>query len=215
MPFSTGLTYKKRTRGGSVLTAVARQTTKCLPQQFLKFGEPPQSMIWEFGGARNTARRKQTFQKSFQNIRDLIRGDAEKSVLSHDQVIYRVVIAANDIQCRGYKVSAIYGSVSVPMKRKGSTEAHFENYINYTVVYRKYRPGEKRAGLVRKISRTAPTVSLSRLENTCLRITNKMERQGRDVISRVMLSDIASSEKILNDEDGYMMGRTRITIFYT
>lgn len=215
MPFSKGLTYKQQKLGGSVLTAVARQTKKCLPQKFLEYGEPPQSMIWEFGSARNTEKRKQTFQKAFYNIRDLIRGDAERSVLTHDQIIYRVVIAANEIQCKGYKVTAIYGSVSTPMKRKGSTEAHFENHINYTVVYRKYKPSEKRAGLVRKISRTAPTVSRPRLENTCLRITNKMERQGRDVISRVMLSDIASSEKILTDEGGYMMGRTRIIIFYT
>ena len=218
MPFSTGHTHKLHRHGGNaLLSAVARKTKKkiCSPQQFLRFNEPPQSMIWEFGSARNVQKRKKMFQNAFDNVRDLMHGHAEKSVLSHDQIIHRVLIAANDIQCDGYKVTSIYGSVSVPMKRKGSTKSHFENYINYTVVYRKYKPNETRAKLVRKITRTAPTVSLSRLENTCLRLTNNMERQGRNIISRVMLSDIASAEKILTDPDEYMMGRTRITIFYT
>lgn len=211
MVFSTANTQKRRrsqTKRGVL------HTSRCAPQQFLGRNEPIQSMIWEFGNTRSPKQRKRSFRNTFNSIRNLVQSNAEKSVLSHDQIIYRVVRQANVIQCAGYKVTAVYGSVSIPMKRKGATEDIYENYINYTIVYRKYKKNEKRAKMVRKISRSAPTVSLSRLETNCLNITNNMERQGREVISRVMLSDIGMQDKTLVDNGDYMMGRTRITIFY-
>ena len=205
MVFSTPKTRKRSTI----------RTVRCAPQQFLGRGEPRQSMIWEFGNTRNVEQRKRSFSNAFSDMQNLMRGHAEKSVLTHDQIIFRVVRQANIIQCAGYKVTAVYGSVSMPMKPKGaSKETHFENYINYTIVYSKYKKNEKRAQMVRKVSRSGPTVNSSRLETNCIHLTNRMEDQHREIISRMMLSDISSQEKIMANDGDYMMGRTRITIFY-
>lgn len=210
MVFSSTKTQKRQqARDKGIL-----HTTRCAPQQFLGRNEPIQSMIWEFGNTKSKEQRKRSFRNVFQDMRNLMHTHAEKSVLSHDQIIYRIVRQANIIQCAGYKVTAVYGSVSTPMKHKGGPEDIYENYINYTIVYRKYKKNEKRAKMVRKISRSAPTVSLSRLETNCNNIINNMERQEREVISRVMLSDIGAQDKTLVDKGDYMMGRSRITIFY-
>jgi hypothetical protein len=211
MVFSTSKTKRNSANGKKNVI----RTMRCAPQQFLGRNEPVQSMIWEFGNVRTVEQRKQSFRSAFSDMQNLMRGHAEKSVLTHDQILFRVVRQANIIQCAGYKVTAVYGSVSIPMKRKGEQdESHFENYINYTIVYRKYKKNEKRSQTVHKISRTAPSASSSRLETSCIQLTNRMEAQNREIISRVMLSDIGSQEKIMADDGDYMMGRTRITIFY-
>ena len=171
-------------------------------------------MIWKYNEDTLEGQHKLRFNAAFDNLMQYLKTNVEKAVLSHSQILRRVVSQANLIQSAGYIVTDVYGSSSVPMTRKNQKNSLFEHHLNYTIVYRKYKKKEKRANMVRKITRTAPSTDLSHLEKKCNQIINAMEYQNREVISRVMISDVASQDKMLSRTGDYLTGRTRITVFY-
>lgn len=172
------------------------------------------SEMWVFAEDRRKITGSTMVRRAFNSMKNFMARVGERLFMSHDQVIAIVLKQANAFQDDGYIVTDIYGSVATPTTRNKSNDLidTADSVINYTIVYRKYKPGEKRATRILKVTRTGNSLNQHRLEKRCLKISNKIGEEN--IISRVMLSDIGTDEKMVANEGDLMFGRTRITIFY-
>jgi hypothetical protein len=170
--------------------------------------------MWVFAEDRRKVTGSNMVMRAFNSMKNFAKRIGERFIMSHDQVIAVVLKQANTFQDAGYIVTDIYGSVGTPTTRNKPADLidTADSVINYTIVYRKYKPGEERSTRIWKMSRTGLSLNQHQLEKQCLRISNQIGEEN--IISRVMLSDIGTDEKMIANEGDVMVGRTRITIFY-
>ena len=190
-----------------------RKKQSIQPQQFSNVSNPP-SQMWVFAEDRQKVTGSNMVMRAFNSMKHFAKRIGERFIMSHDQVISVILRQANTLQDQGFIVTDIYGSVSTPVTRNKEDDLidTADSIINYTIVYRKYKKGEKRATCILKVSRTGSSLNQKSLEKRCLKITNQIGEEN--IISRVMISDIGTDEKIIAQKGDIMLGRTRITIFY-
>jgi hypothetical protein len=172
----------------------------------------PTTHIWKYGdSAEDTDVQLNLLTRAFQSLKRSVKKAVVTRFYTHRQIVSLVLQNANRLQQSGYKVVSFSGTNTTILKYKSSDSA-LDSSTLYSVYYREYRPGEARATPIYKITRTSTAMNFAKLETTCLHISNEIGEEN--VVSRVVISDISTEEKLFARDDQLINGRCRITIFY-
>jgi hypothetical protein len=172
----------------------------------------PTTHIWKYGdSAEDMEAQLSLLLRAFHSLKRSVSNVVATRFCTHRQIVSNVLQNANRIQHAGYKVVSISGTNTTLLKYK-SSDSPIDSATFYSVYYRNYRPGEARATPIYKITRSSVAPNFAKLETTCLHITNEIGEEN--LVSRVVISDVPMTAKLITSDTQPMNGRCRITIFY-